>query len=236
MKNSILLATALAIMASFSLSNNAAAQNSCESGYMPFKQDVFYEITNYDKKGKVTGINRNTISEVENTANGYKASVSVDVLDDNEKELTKTSFDFECDGDVIRIDMKAMLDPSVNESLSGMEMEVSGDALQIPSALLPGMELPDAELEVKAMSGGIKIMTIRQKITERKVLGSESVTTPAGTFDCIKMTQTTELKMLVNKKFETVSWYAKGVGMVKSETYDKKGKVVGSSVLTAFEG
>ncbi|RME05463.1 MAG: hypothetical protein D6816_08830, partial [Bacteroidetes bacterium] len=173
------------------LNTDAAGQSGCESAYMPFKQDVFYELTNYDKKGKVTGINRHTISEVVPTANGYKAAVSVDVLDDKEKELTKTSFEFECDGDVLRLDMSAMMDPSVNESLQGMEVELSGDALQIPSKLSPGMELPDAELEIKAMSGGVKIMTIRQSVTDRKVEGTETVTTPAGTFECIKITQTT---------------------------------------------
>lgn len=211
-------------------------QSSCESAYMPFKQDVFYELTNYDKKGKVTGINRHTISELETTSNGYKAVVSVDVLDDEEKELTKSSFAFECDGDVVKLDMSAMLDPSINESLSGMEIELSGDALQIPSELTPGMELPDAELEIKAMSGGVRIMTIRQKVTNRKVEGTETITTPAGTFECVKLTQTTEMKMMVTKKFKTVSWYAVGIGMVKSETYDKKGRLQGSTVMTAFEG
>ena len=218
------------------LSSDVAGQSGCESAYMPFKQDVFYELTNYDKKGKVTGINRHTISEVEPTSSGYKAVVSVDILDEKEKELSKTSFAFECDGEVVRLDMSAMMDPSVNESLQGMEVELSGDALQIPSKLSPGMELPDAELEITAKSGGVKIMTIRQLVTDRKVEGTETITTPAGTFECIKMTQTTEMKMLVKKKFKTVSWYALGVGMVKSETYDKKGKKQSSTVLTAFEG
>lgn len=218
------------------LQSELAAQSSCESAYMPFKEDVFYELTNYDKKGRVTGINRHTISEVEPTANGYKAWVSVDILDSDEKELSKSSFAFECDGEVVRLDMNFMLDPSVSENLSGMEIEVSGDALQIPSNLTPGMELPDAQLEIKAMSGGVKIMTIRQKVTNRKVEGTETITTPAGTFECIKFSQTTEMKMLVTKKYKTVTWFAVGVGMVKSETYDKRGKLQGSTQLTAFEG
>jgi hypothetical protein len=30
-------------------------------------------------------------------------------------------------------------------------------------------------------------------------------------------------------------WFAEGIGMVKSEEYNKKGKFIGKSVLTKFE-
>ena len=32
-----------------------------------------------------------------------------------------------------------------------------------------------------------------------------------------------------------VEWYAKDVGLVKSETYDSKGKLVGTSLLSLFK-
>jgi len=61
------------------------------------------------------------------------------------------------------------------------------------------------------------------------------VTTPAGTFDCIKMTQDTDVKAIFKMKAKTTTWYTKGVGMVKTENYDKNGKVESSTVLTKFE-
>ena len=72
-------------------------------------------------------------------------------------------------------------------------------------------------------------------ITDREVLGKESVTTPAGTFDCYIITQSTHIKsMAANQKRTTKQWIAEGVGVVKSEDYNKKGKLDGTSVLTSF--
>lgn len=221
---------------SFSFINEVAAQNFCESAYMPLKKDIFFEHTHYDKKGKVTVINRNNISDIVQTPTGYKATVAVEVLDDKEKVLKKSSFSYECDGEVVKLDMISMMDPSINESISNLDVELSGDAFIIPSDLRPGQELPDAQLEIKAFSGGMKIMTIRQTVTDRKVEGTETITTPAGTFECIKMTQNTEFNMLVTKSTKNVLWYAIGVGLVKSETFNRNGKLEGSSLLTTFGG
>jgi hypothetical protein len=41
--------------------------------------------------------------------------------------------------------------------------------------------------------------------------------------------------MMVNVKTRGVEWYAKGVGMVKNETYSTDGKLLGSSVLTSLK-
>jgi hypothetical protein len=41
--------------------------------------------------------------------------------------------------------------------------------------------------------------------------------------------------MMVNVKTKGVEWLSKGVGMVKSETYDGNGKLLGSNVLAALK-
>jgi hypothetical protein len=116
-----------------------------------------------------------------------------------------------------------------------MEAEISGDALEIPNHLSAGETLPDGTMEMKVGSGGITMVNIRMSITNRKVEAEETITTPAGSFDCIRMSQESELKMLIKKKFKNVVWYAKGVGMVRSENYDSKGKLESYSELTKFE-
>ena len=121
------------------------------------------------------------------------------------------------------------------EGFKDMEVEMSGTALEFPAKLIPGQTLPDGSINIKAMTGGITLMNMSMNITNRKVEAAEVVTTPAGTFECVKMSQESELKSIIKKKFKTVSWYAIGVGMVKSENLDEKGNVESSTVLTKFE-
>jgi hypothetical protein len=75
-------------------------------------------------------------------------------------------------------------------------------------------------------------MTIN--ITNRKVVGIESVTVPAGTYNCYKITYDIETKLGIKVSSSAIQWMNKGAGSVKTETYDKKGKLLGSTVLKEF--
>lgn len=74
--------------------------------------------------------------------------------------------------------------------------------------------------------------TNKSTVHYRKVVGQETITTPAGTFDCLILEQLTEIKVLGTKQ-QAISktWYAKGVGDVKTEFYSTKGKLRSSVVL-----
>ncbi len=211
------------------------AQDVCESGYLAFRQGVSIELTNYDKKGKISGIQRQKVNSVEAFADGFKAGVSVVVSNEKGKSLSEGNYHIECKDGVLYMDMSNMLDPRAMEGFKNMEMEMSGNALAFPTQLIPGQTLPDGTINIKAMTSGIALMNLSLNITNRKVEAAEVVTTPAGTFECIRISQDTEMKSFMKMKFKTISWFAIGVGLVKSENLDDKGKVESSTVLTKFE-
>ena len=67
-------------------------------------------------------------------------------------------------------------------------------------------------------------------------MGEEKVSTTAGKFDCIKISYLKRTKIVL--KTETVrvtEWYAKGVGLVKSEAYDTKGKLDCKTLLVKID-
>ena len=70
--------------------------------------------------------------------------------------------------------------------------------------------------------------------TNRKVEARESYTCPAGTFECLVISQTTQTKMVMKIETSSKEWYAKEIGMVRSEFYNKKGVLKGYSLLTAI--
>lgn len=75
----------------------------------------------------------------------------------------------------------------------------------------------------------------KKKCYNRKVIGQETIKTGAGTFNCYIVEETVDVKMAgVNEKSTTKSWYARGIGIVKEETYEKK-KLVQSRELISIQ-
>jgi len=55
---------------------------------------------------------------------------------------------------------------------------------------------------------------------------------PAGTFKCHKITQTATTTVMKRKtETKTISWYALGIGTVKTETYNDKNKLDNTTEL-----
>ncbi len=70
----------------------------------------------------------------------------------------------------------------------------------------------------------------------REVEAIEEITTPAGTFTAYKIKGYLEGKFaFMRVAFRTREWYVPDVGIVKSETYDKKDKLVSSTELQKIE-
>ncbi len=76
------------------------------------------------------------------------------------------------------------------------------------------------------------MFTMNVDIKNRKVDKFEKITTTAGTFDCVKISYDIEMKMLFTIKASAIQWFAKNVGVVRQENYNKKGKLDSYSLIT----
>ena len=127
-------------------------------------------------------------------------------------------------------DLAASLVSAIRNFLPKMEIKAEFSPTTLPSVLIPGGKLPDASSEI-AIKG--KIFSV--DVTERKVLREEALTTPAGTFDCVVVTEhKTEKFTLYNRDTISYTWYAKGVGMVRHDTW-KNGRCETSEVLVSLD-
>ncbi|GLR18313.1 DUF3108 domain-containing protein [Portibacter lacus] len=209
--------------------NMVYGQSAC-SKYYPFTQGTVSEITSYDKKGKVAAVIEYTVK----ASTDKKATIINRMVDSKGELITESEFDIICTGDGVEIDIKSMANPQLLTQYKDMETTISGSDVVLPNNMKKGDELPDAEMFISVNMGGIN-MNIDVMMLDRKVVGKESVTTPAGTFDCIVIEYQSKIKMGLEKKGSAKQWIAEGVGMVKQEDYNKKGKVTSSSMLTAFK-
>ena len=112
---------------------------------------------------------------------------------------------------------------------SGAKITSAGGESSLPSDMAPGNVLPDVHASVKALG-----LTMKITVTERKVLRHETITTPAGTFDCIVVRERkVEKGMGRNRHTVADTWYARGVGMVRHDTYSPDLELQTSEKLVA---
>jgi len=201
--------------------------------YFPLKTGNSWEVTNYNKKDKATGSNSYVVKSVSESATGYEATVTTTAI--NEKGETEGSGDLimKCVSGVFYLDMKNFLDQSAMGENPDMTVTMTANDLQYPAVLTEGATLPDANITYQMSSGGMVVMTMTVNITDRKVIGKESITTPAGTFEVWKLTAKFQSKTgFINTKMSTVEYISNGGGVVKSESYNEKGDLMGYTLLT----
>lgn len=113
---------------------------------------------------------------------------------------------------------------------SGTRIKSSGGESALPSDMAPGDVLPDVHASVKALG-----LTMKITVTERVVLRYETISTPAGTFDCVVIRERkVEKGMGRNRHTIADTWYSRGIGMVRHDTYSPKLELQTSELLSSM--
>jgi hypothetical protein len=192
-------------------------------------------MASYDEEGKITGTTKTNYSKVAKTATGNSVTAIQENFDKKGKSTTKSEYTIRCSDGTLFLDMKMMIPQQ--QAYQDFEMTLDGADLEIPSKLQVGAILKDANITVKFSSKGtpMPMMDMSVKITNRKVEGYESVTTPAGTFMCYKISENFETKTLFSIKGKSVNWFSFEAGNVKTESYKENGKFMGKTELTEIK-
>jgi hypothetical protein len=217
------------------ISITVSAQYSCSKFY-PFSEGAKSQLTLYNGKGKVSGIVEYHILNITDTGNSQTATMKTQLIDDKGKQMSGSEYEATCKDGVVSIDFKSLMRPEMMQAYGDMDVdtEITGKNLDLPNDLSVGKSLPDAEINIKISMSGMN-MNMITSITDREVLAKEMVTTPAGTFECYVLTQNMIVKsMAANQSRTSKQWIAEGVGVVKTEDYNKKGKLDGYTILTSF--
>lgn len=86
----------------------------------------------------------------------------------------------------------------------------------LPSSMKEGDVLEDAVFEVTVAGIPCKV-----SVTDRKVVGRERITVPAGTFDCVVVLEHKSQRLGKLVVSYAYTWYAAGIGMIRHDTYIK---------------
>jgi uncharacterized protein DUF3108 len=167
-----------------------------------------------------------TVQSTSSNSTGAKATVTSVYANRKGKKLTETSGEFSCHADTLKADMKTYL-PSANmETMKGATTSIEGNSLAYPPNLQVGQSLPDGHFKTTTEMEMIK-QTVEVDITERKVIGRETITEAGKSWECYKMTYTSaiSIKSMINPKpmvrtMNTTEWYCPSFGVLKTDSGD----------------
>jgi len=201
--------------------------------FFPSKKGMILTTANFNAKGKLEGYIRMSVKNVTGSSDNGTIVYTVQALDkkmhpEKPKEAPP-QYVAPITGGVIEISMEPWA-----ALAGGKDIQITGTQMVMPSKLAPGDKIPDSNVSM-SMNMTVGKVTADVATTGQKCVGVETVTVPAGTFECRKIERksVTVANMVVNitRVDKSTVWYARGVGAVKSLTYDEKGKLKSSSEL-----
>jgi len=202
-----------------------------EYAFMAMKKGLVQMFVSKDDKGKVTAQTQNTIKEITGDKNAFAIDYQSEVLDAQGRPADKNNpmilnYRVVVSDGVMYLDMKGLFG-----AMNGLDdVQASGSAIKIPNNLAAGQTIPDASVRMRI--GFINCTAI---ITEGKCLSIEDVTVEAGTFRAHKVSQKNNVTVMgIRSEGTVLTWYVKGVGAVKTETYDKNNKLISVQELKSM--
>jgi len=194
-----------------------------------FQSNKTIEMTVTNNKGKEAGKMTYKISNSQKTGSSVSATVNTEFVDSKGKTISTGANNVKCENGVMKMDMKVFI-PAAQTAGSATGSDFY---LEYPATMNAGDQLKDGHLAMDAeSSGGIK-SSVEIDITNRKVEGKESVTTPAGTWECYKITAKNKITSRIAGigipiNMDVTEWFAPGFGIVKTES--KTGKTEITSI------
>lgn len=195
------------------------AQDKCSKFY-PLIKDAYFTHTMYDKDPATGGVAQGKVTYRVTEAGdnwGYY-TVKMEAMGFSRPEMKQKII---CTDDGVVI--KNMQPGSTQGS------ETTGDDnFYLPNDLSTAGTLDAVVMQLNNGRG----TTMTRTMTNRQVVGmNESISTPAGTFSCYKMTYTTTMDTYVTN---TEQWMAEGKGVIKTIEKDSDGNILGVTMLTLY--
>ena len=201
--------------------------------FYPMEEGTLIELRHYDKKAKVSGTTRQEITNKQINAGAVAITIHNTFFDEKGKELMTSDLTMECKDGVFTFDMDHYLNDEMMSGMGDIEFTIEGDNLEFPAKMSPGDQLKDGT--IKLIVPDMAMMNMTTKVYNRKVEAKETITTEAGTFECFKITYDVFVDGMIDFNSKGTEWIAQDVGAVRTETYDKKGKLTGYTELIKLE-
>lgn len=218
------------------------ACHTMQAQYFNSGEGTVLTYVNYDDAGQSVSNETVTVANVKNEGSLKTADYITKIVNNKAKNNTSyTLFNWSYDGTntVCREDLaygayiKSDSDPAKYDNAARTvfldELKFKGDnAFSLSNEAKAGASIPDRSYSVIQ-----NMLKNEVTISGASYLGTEKVSTTAGKFDCLKISYLKRTKIVLKSTtWRVTEWYAEGVGLVKSESYDTKGRPAAKTLLT----
>ena len=209
-------------------------------------QTLEYKLLN--NKGKATGAWRYRVIKISTDSASGKKNKAVAITriqlksglyDLTNHVLAQQDLTYFCRNDTTFTDGLGEISYEGLKSFRDRLMSYKGTPLAWPNQPAPGSALGEGGAVVQVSSPSVAIAKVKTTILKRNVVaGPDPVTVPAGTFSCYTVESQHELAtaarvdLVLKGGGREVDYYDPAVGIVKTEYYDKKGKLTQTRVLS----
>lgn len=203
-----------------------------------FKAGMNFEMSQFSAKDKPMGKINYQVKDVHKEGSSTIMDITAQVQDEKGNQRPPYTIHYTCTGDELVADMSGMMQAMQASTLKDMEMKLKTNKLIYPGKLSVGQKLSDGQMEVDMVSNGSTMMNMNMVMANRQVESKDPITTPAGTFDTYKISSDVNFEnrvmgMPIRSTMHVVSYRADNqLFDIKSETYNKSGKLLGYSLLT----
>ncbi|WP_040006365.1 TapB family protein [Fibrisoma limi] len=205
---------------------------------MTLKPGMNFELTTYNAKEKPNGKITYQIKNVSREGNSTIVDITTQFQDEKGKAQPPSDIRYTCTGDEIMADLSGMMASMQNTAFKDAQMKMKLNRLVYPGKFNVGQKLPDGAMEAEFFTNGTRMMEMNMTMSNRQVEGQQSITTPAGTFDTYKITsdmgfENRTMGIPIRGSMRVVSYRSGNLLFdVKSETYNKNGKLMGYTLLS----
>ncbi|MHA4845912.1 TapB family protein [Flavitalea antarctica] len=210
----------------------------CNTYYF-MKANSTVEQSHFDEKGKLSLKTEYKVGEVTPVDNGSEAAVMQKVVDKDGKIISEGKANIHCDGDNLFIDMKLSMPVGPVAPAGNVEATSRKVYMPYPKNMKPGDKLENARFSMSVDQGSI-VQSMEMFVRNRQAEAEESITTPAGTWNCVRISF--EMEMVsraagipIRVRMKGKEWYAPGFGVVKTESLKNNGKLAGTSEITSIK-
>ena len=196
---------------------------------------------NYDEAGQSVSNETAVVGYAGRNGENVSASYINKIVTNKQKGNTSyTRFDWNYDGNQTRCVEDLMFGPYIGSdsdpakydtaARTAMQEELKfkgNNALVLKRQAKAGESMPDRSYSLIA-----NMLNNEITISGATYMGEERISTTAGKFDCLKISYLKRTKVLLKSTTHRINeWYAEGIGLVKSESFDMKGKPAGKTLL-----
>lgn len=194
------------------------------------KEGVKLTYADRDKKGKINSYSETTATKVKGDVDNCTVTYSMMVMDKKKTPMLKQPMTqtFEVKNGTVTYDPKSL----VGQVMEGLQVTVTGTLFQLPSNVKVGDTFGNYTITMNM--AGIKTNT---EVTGVKAVAEETLDVNGTSIDCVVIENTTVSKVIGIKQTAVQKiWYGRGIGPVKTNMYNTKGKLLTSQELISIEG